>query len=186
MIDKEKNLAEAKAKMESAMAHLDEVLARIRAGKANPRILDGIRVDYYGSQTPLANVANITTPDAKSIVIQPWEKSMLREIEKAILASEVGITPENNGEIIRLGIPPLTEERRRQLSKQAKQEGEESKIVIRNARRDAIELLKKAIKDGMPEDVEKDAEAEVQKVHDKFIKMVDECVAAKEKEIMTV
>ncbi len=186
MIDKEKNLADARKKMENAMAHLDDVLARIRAGKANPRILDGIRVDYYGSQTPLANVANITTPDAKSIVIQPWEKSMLREIEKAILASEVGITPENNGEIIRLGIPPLTEERRRQLSKQAKQEGEESKIVIRNARRDAIELLKKAIKDGMPEDVEKDAEAEVQKVHDKFIKMVDDCVIAKDKEIMTV
>jgi len=186
MIDKEKNLAEAKAKMDNAMAFLDESLARIRAGKANPRILDGIRVDYYGSPTPLSSVSNITTPDAKSIVIQPWEKSMLKEIEKAILASEVGITPENNGELIRLGIPPLTEERRRQLSKQAKQEGEDAKIGIRNARRDAIELLKKAIKDGMPEDVEKDAEAEVQKVHDKYIKSVDDAVAAKDKEIMTV
>ncbi len=186
MIDKEKNLADAKAKMENAMAYLDETLARIRAGKANPRILDGIRVEYYGTPTPLSNVANVTTPDAKSIVIQPWEKSMLKEIEKAILASEVGITPENNGEIIRLGIPPLTEERRRQLSKQAKQEGEDAKIGIRNARRDAIDALKKSIKDGMPEDVEKDAEAEVQKIHDKFIKMVDDAVIAKDKEIMTV
>lgn len=186
MIDKEKNLKDAKSKMENAMVFLDEALARIRAGKANPRILDGVRVEYYGSMTPLSSVANITTPDAKSIVIQPWEKSLLREIEKAILASEVGITPENNGEIIRLGIPPLTEERRKMLSKQSKQEGEDAKIGIRNARRDAIEALKKAIKDGMPEDVEKDAEAEVQKLHDKFIKMVDEAVVAKEKEIMTV
>lgn len=186
MLDKEKNLNGAKAKMDNAMAFLDEALARIRAGKANPRILDGIKVEYYGSLTPLSSVANITTPDAKSIVIQPWEKSMLREIEKAILASEVGITPENNGELIRLGIPPLTEERRKQLSKQAKQEGEDAKIGIRNARRDAIDALKKAIKDGMPEDVEKDAEAEVQRVHDKYVKMVDEAVAAKDKEIMTV
>lgn len=186
MLDKEKNLKDAKARMDNAMVFLDEALARIRAGKANPRILDGVKVEYYGSMTPLASVANITTPDAKSIVIQPWEKSMLREIEKAILASEVGITPENNGEIIRLGIPPLTGERRKQLSKQAKQEGEDAKIGIRNARRDAIDVLKKAIKDGMPEDVEKDAEAEIQKVHDKYIKMVDEAVAAKDKEIMTV
>ena len=186
MLDKEKNLKDAKEKMDNAMVFLDEALARIRAGKANPRILDGVKVEYYGSMTPLASVANITTPDAKSIVIQPWEKSMLREIEKAILASEVGITPENNGEIIRLGIPPLTGERRKQLSKQAKQEGEDAKIGIRNARRDAIDALKKAIKDGMPEDVEKDAEAEIQKVHDKYIKMVDEAVAAKDKEIMTV
>ena len=184
--DKAKNLNDAKAKMENALAYLDEALARIRAGKANPRILDGIRVEYYGSMTPLSNVANITTPDAKSIVIQPWEKSMLRDIERAILASEVGITPENNGEIIRLGIPPLTEERRRQLSKQAKQECEDAKIGVRNARRDAIEALKKAVKEGMPEDVEKDAEAEVQKIHDKFIKMVDDALAAKDKEIMTV
>ena len=186
MIDKTKNLNDAKAKMENALAYLDAALARIRAGKANPRILDGVKVEYYGSMTPLSNVANITTPDAKSIVIQPWEKSMLRDIEKAILASEVGITPENNGEIIRLGIPPLTEERRRQLSKQAKQECEDAKIGVRNARRDAIEALKKAIKDGMPEDVEKDAEAEVQKIHDKYIKMVDDALVAKDKEIMTV
>jgi ribosome recycling factor len=136
--------------------------------------------------TPLSGVASISTPDARTIAIQPWEKSLIREIEKAIMASEVGITPENNGELIRLCIPPLTEERRKGLVKQAKQEGEDAKISIRNARRDAIDALKKSIKDGMPEDVEKDAEADVQKVHDKFIKRIDEMVAEKEKEIMTV
>lgn len=186
MIDKQKNLKDATSKMEDALVYLDESLARIRAGKANPRILDGVRVEYYGQLAPLSSVANITTPDAKSIVIQPWEKGMIREIEKALLASEVGITPENNGEIIRLGIPPLTEERRKSLAKQAKQDGEDAKIGIRSARRDAIDALKKAIKDGMPEDEEKDAEAEIQKAHDRFIKKIDEQVAAKEKEIMTV
>ena len=174
-------------KMESAILYLDEQLAHIRAGKANPKILDGIRVPYYGSMAPLSNVASINTPDAKTIVITPWEKSLMKEIEKAILNSEVGITPENNGEVIRLGIPPLTEERRRMLAKQSKQEAETAKISVRNARRDAIDALKKSIKtDGVPEDVEKDAEAEVQKVHDKYIKKIDELYAAKEKEIMTV
>ena len=182
MVDTKKFVKEAEEKMESAILYLDEQLARIRAGKANPKILDGIRVPYYGSMAPLSNVASINTPDAKTI-----EKNLIKEIEKAILNSEVGITPENNGEIIRLGIPPLTEERRRQLAKQSKQETETAKISIRNARRDAIEALKKSIKtDGVPEDVEKDAEAEVQKVHDKFIKKVDELYIAKEKEIMTV
>ena len=184
MVDTKKFVKEAEEKMESAILYLDEQLARIRAGKANPKILDGIRVPYYGSMAPLSNVASINT---KTIVITPWEKNLIKEIEKAILNSEVGITPENNGEIIRLGIPPLTEERRRQLAKQSKQEAETAKISVRNARRDAIEALKKSIKsDGVPEDVEKDAEAEVQKVHDKFIKKVDELYAAKEKEIMTV
>ena len=186
MIDIQKNLADATDKMESAMLYLDEALARVRAGKANVRILDGVYVDYYGSSTPLSGVANITTPDAKSIVIQPWEKAMLKEIEKAIMASEVGITPENNGEVIRLGIPPLTEDRRKALVKQARADGEDCKITIRNVRRDAIDALKKAIKDGLAEDMEKDAESDVQKVHDKFIKRVDEIVSAKEKEIMTV
>ena len=152
MVDTKKFVKEAEEKMESAILYLDEQLARIRAGKANPKILDGIRVPYYGSMAPLSNVASINTPDAKTIVITPWEKNLIKEIEKAILNSEVGITPENNGEII-----------------------------------DAIEALKKSIKtDGVPEDVEKDAEAEVQKVHDKFIKKVDELYIAKEKEIMTV
>lgn len=173
-------------KMEDAITHLDEQLAHIRAGKANPKILDGIKVMYYGSLTPLTGVATVTTPDAKTILITPWEKSLIKEIEKAIINSEVGITPENNGEVIRLGIPPLTEERRRTLAKQSKHEAENAKISVRNARRDAIELLKKSVKDGVAEDVEKDAEAEVQKIHDRFIKKVDELYAAKEKEIMTV
>ena len=179
-------LNQAEENMEAALMFLDESLAHIRAGKANPRILDGIRVDYYGSQVPLSNVATVTTPDAKTITVQPWEKAMMPVIEKAILNSDVGITPMNNGEVIRLSIPHLTEERRKQLAKQAKHEGEEAKISIRNARRDAIDKLKKMIKDGLPEDVEKDAENEAQKVHDKYVRKVDEMLAAKEKEIMTV
>jgi len=179
-------LNQAEENMEAALFFLDEALAHIRAGKANPRILDGIRIDYYGSHVPLTNVATVTTPDAKTITIQPWEKAMISVIEKAILNSDVGITPMNNGETIRLGIPPLTEERRRQLVKQSKHEGEEAKISVRNARREAIEKLKKLSKDGLPEDVAKDAEGEAQKIHDKYIKKVDDLLMAKEKEIMTV
>lgn len=179
-------LNQAEENMEAALLFLDESLAHIRAGKANTRILDGIRIDYYGSHVPISNVATVTTPDAKTISIQPWEKAMMSVIEKAILNSDVGITPMNNGEVIRLGIPPLTEERRKQLAKQSKHEGEEAKISIRNARREAIEKLKKMVKDGLPEDVEKDAEGEAQKIHDKFIRKVEEMLAAKEKEIMTV
>lgn len=179
-------LSAAESKMDGAIAHLDEALAHIRAGKANPRILDGIFVEYYGSSVPLSNVANISTPDAKTIAITPWEKNMFREIEKAIINSELGIMPDNNGEVIRLGIPPLTEDRRKALAKQSKGEAENAKVSIRNARRDAIEQIKKAQKDGLPEDVAKDAEASAQKVHDKFIKKVDEMYAAKEKEILTV
>ena len=176
----------AEEKMQMAVEFLDDALAHIRAGKANPRILDAVRVEYYGSIVPISNVATITTPDARTITILPWEKSMFKEIEKAIINSEVGIMPENNGEIIRLGMPPLTEERRKALVKQAKQEAENAKVSIRNARRDAIESLKKAIKEGLPEDVEKDGEANVQKLHYKFVKKVDDMFAAKEKEILTV
>ena len=176
----------AEEKMAMAVEYLDEALAHIRAGKANPKILEAIRVDYYGSQSPIANVANISVPDARTITITPWEKSMFREIEKAIINSELGITPENNGEVIRLSIPPLTEERRKQLVKQSKAEAEQAKVSVRNARRDAIEGLKKAIKQGMSEDIEKDAEASVQKLHDKYLKQIDELFAAKEKEILTV
>ncbi|MCE5330626.1 MAG: ribosome recycling factor [Bacteroidales bacterium] len=179
-------LTEAEDSMEATLLFLDESLAHIRAGKANPRILDGVKVEYYGSHVPLSNVATITTPDAKTITIQPWEKGLIGVIEKAILNSDVGITPMNNGEVIRLGIPPLTEERRRQLAKQSKHEGEEAKISVRNARREAIEHLKKMEKEGLPEDVEKDAEVSVQKIHDKYIKKIDDMLAAKEKEIMTV
>lgn len=176
----------AESKMQSTIEFLDEALAHIRAGKANPRILDGVKLDYYGTLTPLSGVASISTPDARTIVIQPWEKQMLKEIEKALINSEVGIMPDNNGEMIRLNIPPLTEERRKALVKQSKQEAEEAKISVRNARRDAIEAIKKSLKDGVAEDVAKDAENEMQKLHDKFIKKIDEVFAAKEKEIMTV
>lgn len=176
----------ASEKMQSTIEFLEESLAHIRAGKANPKILDGVKVEYYGSLSPLSGVASINTPDAKTIIIQPWEKSLLKEIEKAIMNSDVGITPENNGEVIRLGIPPLTEERRKALVKQAKQEAEEAKISIRNARREANDACKKAIKEGVSEDLAKDAEAEIQKTHDKFIKKVDEIFSLKEKEILTV
>ena len=172
--------------MELAVAYLDEALAHIRAGKANPKILDAIRVDYYGSATPIAQVANVSVPDARTITITPWEKQMFKEIEKAIINSELGITPENNGEVIRLSIPPLTEERRKMLVKQSKAEAEQAKVSVRNGRRDAIDGLKKAIKQGLSEDVEKDAEAQVQKLHDKYLKKIDELFAAKEKEILTV
>jgi ribosome recycling factor len=179
-------LTHAEDNMEAACLFLDEALAHIRAGKANIRILDGVKVEYYGAHVPISNVATITTPDAKTISIQPYERALIAVIEKAILNSDVGITPMNNGETIRLGIPPLTEERRRQLAKQSKAECEDAKISVRNARRDAIEHMKKLVKEGLPEDVEKDAEVSVQKIHDKYIKKIDEMYAAKEKEIMTV
>lgn len=181
-----KYIDKAKNEMESSVVFLDESLAHIRAGKANTKILDGIKVDYYGTPTPLTSVSTVTTPDAKTISIQPWEKGLIPTIEKAILASDIGITPANNGEIVRLAIPPLTEERRRQLVKQAGTAVEDAKISVRNSRREAIEALKKEIKNGMSEDIEKDAEAEVQKLHDKYIKRLEELFALKEKEIMTV
>ncbi|MBO7120435.1 MAG: ribosome recycling factor [Bacteroidaceae bacterium] len=186
MVEVKEILGKAEEKMEEAVMYLEEALAHIRAGKANVKILDGIRVDSYGSMVPLNQVAAINTPDARTIAIKPWDKSMFRPIEKAIMDSNVGITPENNGEIIRLGIPPLTEERRKQLAKQCGKEGEQAKVSIRNTRREIIEKLKKSIKDGLSEDLEKDAEGDMQKMHDKFIKKVDELLAAKEKEIMTV
>ena len=186
MIDVKVTLAEAEEKMEEAVMYLDEALAHIRAGKANVKILDGIRVDSYGSLVPLNNVASVNTPDARTIAIKPWDKSMFRAIEKAIMDSDVGITPDNNGEIIRLTIPPLTEERRKQLVKQCGKESEQAKVSIRNARRDTNDKLKKAIKDGLSEDLEKDAEADLQKMHDKYIKKVEELLANKENEIMTV
>lgn len=186
MLEVKPILNQAEENMEASILFLDESLAHIRAGKANIRILDGVKVDYYGSHVPISNVSTITTPDAKTITVQPWEKAMIPVVEKAILNSDVGITPMNNGEVIRLSIPPLTEERRKQLAKQAKHEGEEAKISVRNARREAIDKFKKMVKEGLPEDVEKDAEAEAQKLHDKYIKKIDEMLADKEKEIMTV
>lgn len=186
MFDVKQCLADCEERMEMSVMHLEETLSHIRAGKANVHILDEIRVNSYGSMVPINNVAAITTPDARTIAIKPWDKSMFRVIEKAIIDSPVGIMPENNGEIIRLGIPPLTEERRKDLTKQCNKEGEETKVAIRNARRDGIDKLKKAIKDGLSEDVEKDAEADLQKIHDKMVKKVEELLVAKSKEIMTV
>ena len=186
MDEVKKYLDEAEESMEMAAMHLEDSLSRIRAGKANVHILDGIRVESYGTMVPLSGVASLTTPDARSIAIKPWDKNMFRVIEKAIIDSSLGITPENNGEIIRLGIPPLTEERRKQLSKQCKSEGENAKVSIRNARRDGIDELKKAEKEGLSEDFRKDGEEELKKVHDKYIKQVEELLAKKDKEIMTV
>lgn len=186
MIEIEKCLKDAEEQMEMSIMHLEEEFAHIRAGKANIRILDDIRVDSYGAMVPLVNVSALSTPDARTIAIRPWDKNMIKPIEKAIIDSPIGIMPSNNGEIIRLGIPPLTEDRRRELVKQCGKVSENTKISIRNTRRDLIDLLKKALKDGMPEDSEKDAEEKAQKLHDKFIKLTDEMYTEKEKEIMTV
>lgn len=177
---------EIEKKMQSTLEYLDDTFSRIRAGRANVRILDGVMVEYYGTMAPLTNTASISTPDAKSIVIQPWEKSMLKPIEKAIVNSDVGITPENNGDVIRLGIPPLTEERRKELVRQIRHEAEEAKISIRNFRREGIDEVKKAVKDGMPEDEGKSAEDRFQKLHDKYIKLLDDAFDVKEKEILTI
>ncbi|MDR0982170.1 MAG: ribosome recycling factor [Culturomica sp.] len=177
---------EAKEQMQSSIAHLDNELSKLRAGKANPKILNDVTVDYYGSPTPLAQVANIASPDPRTITVQPWEKSMLATIQKAILNSNLGFNPDNNGEVVRINIPPLTEERRRDLVKQAKTITETTRVSLRNARRDAIDELKKMVKNGLPEDVEKDAENEVQKITDSYNKKVDEVFAVKEKEIMTI
>ncbi|MFW5656162.1 MAG: ribosome recycling factor [Bacteroidota bacterium] len=177
---------DTREKMQKAVSHLESELLRVRAGKATPHILDGITVDYYGTETPLNQVSSINTPDAKTIAIQPWEKQMIDPIEKAILAANIGLTPINNGELIRLNIPPLTEERRRELVKQVKNLGEQSKVSIRSARREANDDLKKLQKEGLSEDMEKDAEDQVQKLTDKYSKKVDELIESKEEEIMTI
>lgn len=173
-------------RMEKALDHLENELVRIRAGKANVHILDGVQVDYYGVATPLNQVSNISTPDAKTIMIQPWEKSMIDTIEKALMNSNVGITPNNNGEVIRLMVPPLTEERRRDLFKQVKNEGENARVSMRNSRRDANEEYKQMQKDGLSEDEAKIAEENIQKLIDEFTEKVEKIVTAKEEEIMTI
>ena len=179
-------LDDAKDKMEKALSHLSNELIKLRAGKANPNMLDGIHVDYYGTSTPLSQVANINTPDAKSIIIQPWEKKIIGEIEKAILAANIGITPMNNGEVVRLNLPPLTEERRKQLVKSVHHEGENAKVSIRTSRRECIEEFKKMQKNGLPEDAQKTAEEKVEKLTEAYYKKVDEMLSKKEQEIMTV
>ena len=179
-------LNEASTRMQKSVDHLEEELLNIRAGKASVNVLNGVMVEYYGSQVPVSGAASVTVPDAKTILIQPWDKNLIRVIEKAIIDSNIGLTPSNNGEQIRLTMPPLTEERRKELVKRSRGEAETARVSLRNARRDAIEAFKKAQKEGMPEDEAKDGETQVQKILDKFTKSLDEILAQMEKETMTV
>ena len=184
--DLELILEEARDGMKKAISHLESELIKIRAGKANPQMLDGLTVDYYGSPTALNQIGNVSAMDARTLTIQPWEKNMLQPIERAIINANLGVTPQNDGNIIRLFMPPLTEERRKEFVKRAGGEGEQSKVAIRSIRRDSIEQIKKLQKDGLSEDEAKDAEKEIQDITDKNIALVDKHLAAKEKEIMSV
>ncbi|MDB5148197.1 MAG: ribosome recycling factor [Mucilaginibacter sp.] len=181
-----KQVNDAKANMDKAIEHADSELNKIRAGKANPSLLDDVKVDYYGTPTPLSQIGSVNTPDARTIVVQPWEKSLLGAIEKAIKEANLGLNPQNDGVIIRINVPPLTEERRRDLVKRAKGEAENGKIAIRNIRKDANEKIKKLKSEGVSEDEIKVGEAEVQKLTDAYIIKVDQLSEAKEKDIMTV
>lgn len=186
MSDINQLIADTGASMIKSISHLESELVKIRAGKASINMLDGIMVDYYGNPTPMNQVANITILDARTISVQPWEKTMIQPVERAIMAANIGITPQNDGTNIRLFLPPLTEERRKELVKKCNGEGEHAKVSVRNIRRDAIEQIKKLQKDGLSEDACKDAEASVQELTDKYIILVDKHLAAKEKEIMAV
>ena len=179
-------MKEAEDRMEMAAMYLEESLTHIRAGRANVALLDGVKVISYGSMVPLNQVATVSVPDARTIAIRPWDKKAIRDIEKAIMDSDVGITPENNGEVIRLTLPQPTGERRQELVKQCNKIGEKTKVEVRNVRSEIKDKLKKAIKDGLSEDLEKDAENDLQKQYDKFIKKIDALLEAKQKEIMTV
>ncbi|MFC2119961.1 ribosome recycling factor [Bacteroidota bacterium] len=179
-------LDDAREKMNNAISYLDGEFSKIRAGRANVHMLDGVKIDYYGTLTPLQQVSNLGIPDPRTIAIQPWDRNVIDLIEKAILSANLGLNPVNNGEIIRINIPPLTEERRVELVKQVKNEGENSKVSIRNIRRDTNEEFKKLQKEGLSEDLEKDAEGEVQKLTDEFINKINEKIENKEKDIMTV
>jgi ribosome recycling factor len=182
----DKIFSENELAMKKAISHLEVELGRIRAGKANPQILEGVMVEYYGSPTPLAQVANVSIMDARTLTVTPWEKTMLAPIERAIIAANIGINPQNDGVIIRLFLPPLTEERRKEFVKKAGTEGEGAKVAIRNIRRDSIEGLKKLQKEGLSEDAVKDGEKDIQATTDKYIALVEKLLDAKEKEIMTV
>lgn len=184
--DVSSTLPSAEQAMKKAIGHLEAELVKIRAGKANPQMLDGITVDYYGSPMPINQVGNITVLDARTLTIQPWEKNMLQPIERAIINSNIGINPQNDGNIIRLFLPPLTEERRKELVKRCQAEGEHSKVAIRNIRRDAIESIKKAQKTGLSEDAAKESEANIQDLTNRYIALVDKHLSTKEKEIMAV
>ena len=186
MIESKELLDAAQVKMDKVIAHLTEELASVRAGKASVNVLNGILVEYYGTPTDISQVASITVPDARTVLVQPWEKKMIPVIEKAILVANIGLTPSNNGEHIRLNIPPLTEERRKELVKQIKAETETARVSLRGIRRDLVDAFKKAQKDGKPEDAAKDGEESAQKLTDKYAKKVDDLFSAKEKEIMTV
>lgn len=179
-------LDDAKISMDKAVAHTDSEFLKIRAGKASPTMLDGIVVDYYGAPTPLAQVANVNTPDARTIVVQPWEKAMISPIEKAIMEANIGLNPQNDGIVVRLNVPPLTEERRRDLVKKVKEEAEAGRIAIRNIRKNTNEGIKKLKNDGASEDEIKVGEAEVQKLTDAFIIKIDQLAEIKEKDVMTV
>ncbi len=172
--------------MQKAIAHLENELLKVRAGKANPAMLEGLYVDYYGAPTALSQVANVNTPDARTIIVQPWEKTLIKAIEKSIIDANLGFNPQNDGILIRINVPPQSEERRKDLVKRAKAEGEHAKVGIRTLRREANDNIKKAQKNGMPEDLAKDAEAKTQIITDDFIKKVDKHLELKEKEIMTV
>ena len=179
-------VATAEDQMKKAIGHLEAELVKIRAGKANPQMIDGIMVDYYGSHMPINQVANVSIMDARTLSIQPWEKNMLQPIEKAILAANIGITPQNDGNLIRLFLPPLTEERRKELVKRCHNEAEHSRVSIRNIRRDSIEHIKKLQKNGLSEDIAKDTEKNIQQLTDKFITAIEKHLSSKEKEIMAV
>ncbi len=186
MEDTNQILAEAKEHMDKALEHLQHELIKLRTGKASTAILNDLMVEYYGHPTPLSQVSNVQVSDARTIVIQPWEKNMLGPIERVIINANIGITPANDGEIIRLSIPPLTEERRKDLVKKAKAVGEESKVGVRNARHKALDHIKQAVKGGLPEDFGKRAENDLQDLVNKYVADIDKIVAAKEGEIMTV
>jgi ribosome recycling factor len=179
-------LEEVRAQMNKAIDHFENELAKIRAGRASSAMLDGIEVNAYGARTPLFQVGNISTPDARTLTIQPWDNSLINEIEKAILQANIGVTPQNDGKIIRLSVPPLTEERRKDLVKQAKNEAENCRVSIRTVRRDANEKVKKFLKDGLPEDNAKTAETTIQNITNDFSAKVEKHLEVKEKEIMTV
>jgi ribosome recycling factor len=172
--------------MNKAIAHLESELQKVRAGKASPSMLDGLYVDYYGTPTPMNQVASVNTPDARTLIVQPWEKAMIKPIEKSIIDANLGFAPQNYGSMIRINIPPQTEERRKELVKKAKAEGEHAKVGIRTFRKDANDNVKKAQKNGLPEDMAKDAEDKIQKLIDSFVVKIDKHLEAKEKEIMTL
>lgn len=184
--DIEEYFSMAKSSMDDSIAHLEKELARISTGKANPNLVGGLMVDYYGSPTPMSQVANLSVADARTITIQPWEKSMISPIERAIFEANLGVTPQNDGTMVRISIPPLTEDRRKQLVKAAKDKGEDAKVSIRSVRRELMDSIKKAVKDGYPEDAGKRAEDEAQKLVKSYEAKVDAHIEHKEGDILTI